>query len=575
MPAICCGLECLPATLTQRIQPRNDFVLSPSKENSSNTHDGKFILYLPTVVLRKHHNPAFAFACHLANAHNVPLVVLAVVLDDAHLLPPQQPQLGNKPIVFTARRIAFVLEALQEATQAWENHGAGVSIRVHGPQTRTPHHLTMARQALAVITDEPFVHPYRKFVDTIERAVHFAKVPLWTVDGSTTVPPLMILQKKIRDPQGRIVFQDVPNKAWKWDERTKTHRKEHVFGVVKDGHFNAPELTCKLPKDFFLSTTITTPICNILPPDWTNRDVPCPGKRPWTVSELAAISNLKEWVQQWPGIDTTVPPCVQTHGSTKSGMERWDRFLVQHMENYAKLRNRITEPHAVSRMSCYLNYGIVSIFQIVHDTWTSKKGKSYKGACKFEDEVVKWREIGYVHAFASPDYNLASAVPGWASKYMQREQDKNGTSYSIEALETGSTRDDTWNGMQRYLVETGELHNNARMTWGKTMVHWQKHDYSLEEVLNQMVYVNDRYALDGLSPPSYSGLLWCFGWCDKPGSGGGISEKLASRYRTNSSGFVEARQALLIGASDGYAKTTNESPSKRQKTIESFFRVCE
>ena len=84
------------------------------------------------------------------------------------------------------------------------------------------------------------------------------------------------------------------------------------------------------------------------------------------------------------------------------------------------------------------------------------------------------------------------------------------------------------------------------MTWGKTVVHWQKYSYSLDEMLEQLVYLNDRFALDSLSPPSYAGILWCFGWCDKPDSGGGIAEKPASRYRQGPRAFDMAKQTLLI-----------------------------
>jgi len=98
--------------------------------------------------------------------------------------------------------------------------------------------------------------------------------------------------------------------------------------------------------------------------------------------------------------------------------------------------------------------------------------------------------------------------------------------------------------MQDYLRETGELHNNARMTWGKTVVHWQK-GLDLSEMLRHMAYINDRYALDGLSPPSYAGLLWCLGWCDKPRSGGDISEKPSWQYRVGPDGFQEAQRRLL------------------------------
>ena len=487
-------------------------------------------------------------------------------------------------------RIAFVLEALQQATQEWESHGAGVAIRLHGPKSRTPHHLTLARKAMAVVTDEPFVHPYRAFVDSVQQAVKFAKVPLFSVDGSTTVPPIHKLQKKTRDEKGRLIYMDAPNKAWRWEEKTRPNRRGQVMGTVNDGHLDPPKLKIRLQSNFFVEET--GPLSSILPNEWKDATVSAPGKRPWTVEELESIADLKEWVMKWPGIDTSVPPCPQTHGSTKAGMERWANFRDHHLADYAKLRNNITIPHAVSRMSCYLNYGVVSIFDIVNDVWDSKKGK---GAAKFIDEVIKWREIGYVHAFARPDYNLGSVVPIWASKWLASERDNNGTSYSLEALANGGTRDAKWNAMQEYLVETGELHNNARMTWGKTMLHWQKHDHSVDDILYQMVYVNDRYALDGLSPPSYAGLLWCFGWCDKPSNKqGAISEKPASRYRVGTDGFEVARQMLMNGPSrtdeegnlvspqssrkqkPGSVSDTKggaASPSKRQKSIDSYFKA--
>jgi hypothetical protein len=144
--------------------------------------------------------------------------------------------------------------------------------------------------------------------------------------------------------------------------------------------------------------------------------------------------------------------------------------------------------------------------------------------------------------------------------------------YSIEAIETGTTGDETWDAMQKYLIETGELHNNARMTWGKTMLHWLRIDHPLAAVLYTMVHINDRYALDGLSPPSYAGLLWCFGWCDKPANGqGAISEKPAYRYRQGPCGFDVAKQALSEMKSDlqgtiDLDMMQQQTPSKKQKT---------
>jgi hypothetical protein len=522
----------LPGTLGERIHASVDLPLQSRN----------FVLYLPTVVLRKRQNPAFALACRFANQKLVPLVVLAVVVDDAHLptpittngtsVPPE------KPIVFTARRIAFVLEALQEAAADWEKHGAGVAIRVHGPGCRTPHHLTLVRQACAVVTDEPFVHPYLSYVQSVERVALSCQTPVLRVDGSTTVPPICLLQRRVDSTTGKIDFQGAPKKAWIWQQRTDPKRRSQIDGAVRQGHLDAPDLNVKLDVDFFLGSNPTIQ----LPSDWRNSQTPFPGKRPFAVSELAAIDNVKEWVLTYPGVDATVLPCPQTHGT--SGRARWRRFRTKHLNSYAKLRNNITRPHAVSRMSCFLNYGTVSIFDIIYDLLQLKNGCG----SKYWEEIVKWREIGYVHALCFPEsYKSSLSIPGWARNYLSQcrsQHDIVNNGYTLESLESCRSSDVTWNAMQSYLNATGELHNNARMTWGKTVIHWQKHAYSAEEILHHVVYLNDRYALDGLAPPSYAGLLWCFGWCDKADST--ISKKPASRqYRFGPTDFETAQQMLL------------------------------
>ena len=264
----------------------------------------------------------------------------------------------------------------------------------------------------------------------------------------------------------------------------------------------------------------------------------------------------------WPGADTTVAPCQQTHGSNKAAMQRWNFFLQQGgLKDYAKKRNQIMLPHAVSRISCYLNLGILSIFDVLHDIWNAQATeKGYATGCdKFLDEVVKWREIGYAYTFANPsDYDsLVQAIPNWARTYLQGQYQQNTIGhvsgmhrYSYADLQRASTNDSTWNAMQAYLNETGELHNNARMTWGKTVVHWQCQYCPPEQILLQLCWLNDRHALDGLSPPSYVGILWCFGWGDKPGrstktSKSPVSTKWAYNYRAGADGFGIAKYRLL------------------------------
>lgn len=70
-----------------------------------------------------------------------------------------------------------------------------------------------------------------------------------------------------------------------------------------------------------------------------------------------------------------------------------------------------------------------------------------------------------------------------------------------------------WDAAQRQLARTGELHNNARMTWGKALLRWCPGPAA---ALRAALHLNHRFALDGCDPASYGGVLWCFGLFDGP-----------------------------------------------------------
>jgi deoxyribodipyrimidine photolyase len=434
-----------------------------------------FILYLPTVLLRKRHNPAFSVACHLANQYKAPVVVLCTVLDDHHLS-----KWPLSPTVMTARRLAFTLEALQSCCQEFEKHGAGVAIRVHGPGARTPHHLSLVHHALAVVSDEPFVDPHRSYLRRVVKACQAAQVPCFTVDGSTTVPPMSKLKpSKEQKIEGDIAFSGAPAKAWIWEQITNPCRESQVYSAIRDGSFDAPSLQCKLGPNFFLECdnddilSFVRSVLAAMPSKWRDPTSRSPGERPWTVEELVSISDCKDWAMtSWPGADTTVAPSQQTHGSSENAKRRWKTFLKSGLKDYAKRRNMIVEPFAVSRISCYLNLGILSIFDVIYDVWQAKSSKSgfSPGCQKFLDEVVKFREGSYVHTFANPEYHSPMVLPAWSRYHMESlcklsSSGIRSRSYAYEQLESASTGDEVWDAMQQYLIDTGELHNNARMTW--------------------------------------------------------------------------------------------------------------
>ena len=56
------------------------------------------------------------------------------------------------------------------------------------------------------------------------------------------------------------------------------------------------------------------------------------------------------------------------------------------------------------------------------------------------------------------------------------------------------------------------IHNYLRMLWGKNILAWTRHP---REALEVMVELNNRYALDGRDPNSYSGIFWVLGRFDR------------------------------------------------------------
>jgi deoxyribodipyrimidine photo-lyase len=62
-------------------------------------------------------------------------------------------------------------------------------------------------------------------------------------------------------------------------------------------------------------------------------------------------------------------------------------------------------------------------------------------------------------------------------------------------------------------VREGTIQNYLRMLWGKKVLEWSR---THEEAWAILVELNNRYALDGRDPNSYSGIGWVFGRYDRP-----------------------------------------------------------
>jgi len=82
----------------------------------------------------------------------------------------------------------------------------------------------------------------------------------------------------------------------------------------------------------------------------------------------------------------------------------------------------------------------------------------------------------------------------------------------LEEFEQSKTHDELWNAAQRQLVTTGTMHNYLRMLWGKKILHWTE---SPQQALEVLIELNNKYAIDGRDPNSYSGMFWTLGRYDR------------------------------------------------------------
>jgi hypothetical protein len=96
----------------------------------------------------------------------------------------------------------------------------------------------------------------------------------------------------------------------------------------------------------------------------------------------------------------------------------------------------------------------------------------------------------------------------WARTTLDaHRKDKREHVYTREQLEGASSHDDLWNAAQQQLVHEGKMHGFLRMYWAKKILEWTD---SPERALQNAIYLNDKYSLDGRDPNGYVGQ------CSKP-----------------------------------------------------------
>jgi len=279
-------------------------------------------------------------------------------------------------------------------------------------------------------------------------------------------------------------------------------------------------------REHLLTAPKASPFAKVALPRLSWMPAPIPGR--WPAASERLLAGEPSALAALP-IDHGVPPVATVGGPVAAGT-RWKTFLSTQLARYPTLRNQ-PEADATSRLSAYLHFGHISAHEIFHtlakrERWTPNRlGQKPTGrrsgwwgmsqpAEAFLDQLVTWRELGLNFCEHRADYADYQSLPEWAKSTLAKHQrDKRPYIYSIEEFASARTHDRLWNAAQLQLVSEGYIHNYLRMLWGKKVLEWTP---SPQEAVRIMIELNNRYALDGQDPNSYSGIFWIVGRYDRP-----------------------------------------------------------
>lgn len=208
-------------------------------------------------------------------------------------------------------------------------------------------------------------------------------------------------------------------------------------------------------------------------------------------------------------IDRSVEPVKRINGGTSSAIKHLNTFIKKKIHEYPDKRNNPSLDFS-SHLSPYLHFGQISPVYIAKRILdTDSPGRDV-----FLEELIIRRELGINFVFYNRNYDNMNCLPGWAlSTLLKHEKDPREIIYTKLELERAMTGDPYWNAAQNELVRTGVIHNYMRMYWGKKIIQWTE---GPDDAFEYMIYLNNKYALDGGDPNSYAGIAWCLGKHDRP-----------------------------------------------------------
>ena len=444
--------------------------------------DGEYVLYWMIAARRFNYNAALEYAAKLAENYGKPLLVVEEI-STSH-------KFANDRIT------SFVIQGMVENISIFKEHNIRfipwVETPLSGPMGLLK---TLAKRACLIVTDDfPTYYP----LSATKAAGRSLNRKVIAVD-SNGVFPMSWTSSAFSTAHSfrRFIHANFSRCRETWPQKVPINT-DYDYSINDDLYRSIiQECSVKIPPYEWL---------------WRCSEGGSTGKK--------ALSTID--------IDHNVQPVRQARGGRNTAAKKLAVFLKNRLYRYNVDRNNIEKP-SVSGLSPWLHFGHISSIEIVgkildSEKWTpenittSRKGAREgwwglpAGVESFLDQIITWRELGFNNAFHNPNHNKYESIPEWAKLTLSEHTDDERMLYTFEQIENAETHDEVWNAAQQELLQTGIIHNYLRMLWGKRILEWAQ---TPEQAVEWMIELNDKYALDGRDPNSYTGIFWVLGRHDR------------------------------------------------------------
>lgn len=475
----------------------------------------KLVLYWMQQAQRVKGNHALNHAISEANRMRIPLVAVFVLtggIPDANI-----------------RHYQFLLEGLLETAKALREKGIGFHLLAGDP----PETITaLAGSNAYVVTDGGYLNWQRQWRDRLRNSL--------PPEACCEVETDAVVPVRVASPKEEYAAATLRSKILRRLTEFLEAEPEPVYTVKSSAALHIPS---NLPR------------LNI-PAD-------------------AGLAEMLDFIRKYLNIDTRMAPVPDFQGGHKEAVRRLELFLERKLRHYADKRN---EPALgiQSNLSPYLHFGQISALEVALRSLEFCEVPAYAaaglirdksgleplqaGLASFLEELIVRRELSCNFCHYNPDYANYACIPLWARTTLNDHlHDPRPYLYSLEELETAQTADPYWNAAQTEMTATGKMHNYLRMYWGKKIIEWTPDP---ETAFQIMLYLNNKYSLDGRDPNSYAGIAWCFGKHDRPWQSRNIFGSVrymnaaGLKRKFDMQGYLDKVAKLGIDTASGYNSIT-------------------